>query len=214
MPDDVLLRAFTDYVVAFDTRLRNPRWVLEHINRDKGRGDANRCGVGVGVGVGVTKPMLWSNIPPQNQHRTKSDFYHDREADPRRISRNDHYRGSGYDRGHMVGVLAVVMCISVYHICVIQASTSLHNPKNIAVHHTGTSSKLQVQSAIHGRNILPAQYVTPGRQGIQQVLLRYWHGFFTGTLIPLNYPLITLNYQPPPNPPNITGTIGRDLKSL
>lgn len=43
MPDDTVLRAFTDFVVSFDTRLRNPRWVLEHIDRRKGRGEANRC---------------------------------------------------------------------------------------------------------------------------------------------------------------------------
>lgn len=28
------LRLFSDYVASFDTRLRNPRWVLERINRD------------------------------------------------------------------------------------------------------------------------------------------------------------------------------------
>lgn len=28
------LRVFSDYVASFDTRLRNPRWVLERINRD------------------------------------------------------------------------------------------------------------------------------------------------------------------------------------
>lgn len=43
MPDYTVLRAFTDFVVSFDTRLRNPRWVLEHIDRRKGRGEANRC---------------------------------------------------------------------------------------------------------------------------------------------------------------------------
>lgn len=35
MPVGDRLRVFTDYASSFDTRLRNPRWVLEHIDADK-----------------------------------------------------------------------------------------------------------------------------------------------------------------------------------
>lgn len=96
MPDDTVLRAFTDFVVSFDTRLRNPRWVLEHIDRRKGRGEANRCASTQAAAV----PCAYHTHI--RAPRSNSDFYHDREADPRLISRNEHYRGSGYDRGHMV----------------------------------------------------------------------------------------------------------------
>jgi len=43
MPVGDRLRLFTNYAASFDTRLRNPRWVLEHINADKlGRGQGSR----------------------------------------------------------------------------------------------------------------------------------------------------------------------------
>lgn len=32
MPVGDRLRLFTNYAASFDTRLRNPRWVLEHVN--------------------------------------------------------------------------------------------------------------------------------------------------------------------------------------
>jgi endonuclease G len=35
MPVGDRLRLHTDFLLSFDTRLRNPRWVLEHISRDK-----------------------------------------------------------------------------------------------------------------------------------------------------------------------------------
>ena len=38
-----LLRVNQDFVAAFDTRTRNPRWVLEVINRDTLRGAGSRC---------------------------------------------------------------------------------------------------------------------------------------------------------------------------
>ena len=37
------LRFFRNFVVSYDARLRNPRWVVEHISRDSTRGEANRC---------------------------------------------------------------------------------------------------------------------------------------------------------------------------
>lgn len=36
------LRLFSDYVVNFDTTRRNPKWVIEHISKDKLKGDGNR----------------------------------------------------------------------------------------------------------------------------------------------------------------------------
>ncbi len=42
-PSSENLRMFQDFVVSYDARLRNPRWVLEHLRRDGARGEANRC---------------------------------------------------------------------------------------------------------------------------------------------------------------------------
>lgn len=42
MPDGEQLRFFKNFVVCFDARMRNPRWVLEHITREQTRGDGNR----------------------------------------------------------------------------------------------------------------------------------------------------------------------------
>jgi hypothetical protein len=43
MPNGERLRFFSNFVVSFDARTRNPRWVLEHITREQTRGDGNRC---------------------------------------------------------------------------------------------------------------------------------------------------------------------------
>jgi hypothetical protein len=42
MPISDKLRFFSSYVVSYDTRLRNPRWVLEHFNRGGLNGDGTR----------------------------------------------------------------------------------------------------------------------------------------------------------------------------
>lgn len=41
-PSTEHLRFFKDFVVSCDTRLRNPRWVMEHITRKQTRGVGNR----------------------------------------------------------------------------------------------------------------------------------------------------------------------------
>ena len=41
-PSSENLRAFQHFVVAYDSRLRNPRWVLERISRERSGGDAQR----------------------------------------------------------------------------------------------------------------------------------------------------------------------------
>ena len=42
MPIKERVRAFTGYVAGYDPGTRNPLWVLEHLNRDKAYGDAQR----------------------------------------------------------------------------------------------------------------------------------------------------------------------------
>ena len=42
-PSGENLRFFRNFVVSYDARLRNPRWVIEHISRDSTRGEAHRC---------------------------------------------------------------------------------------------------------------------------------------------------------------------------
>lgn len=43
-PTTEALRTYDGYVVAFDYRTRNPKWVLEHITKDSSNGDADRYG--------------------------------------------------------------------------------------------------------------------------------------------------------------------------
>ncbi|BDA47734.1 probable endonuclease G, mitochondrial [Coccomyxa sp. Obi] len=74
MPSSEGLRFFQNFVLSFDSRTRNPRWVLEHITRAQTRGDGNRKNV---------------------------EFYEDKELDQRFRSRLSDFRESGYDRGHM-----------------------------------------------------------------------------------------------------------------
>ena len=63
------------YAHAFDGRTRNPRWVMEKITPDTLAGPGTR---------------------------KKSDFYEDEEVSWKHRSRLDAFRGSGYDRGHLV----------------------------------------------------------------------------------------------------------------
>ena len=74
MPVSDSLRAFTGYVVAWDTRLRDPKWVIEHLTRDSTSGGGSR---------------------------KTSQFREDLGIDARFRSKLQDYRGSGYDRGHL-----------------------------------------------------------------------------------------------------------------
>ena len=41
-PSTEQLRFFKNFVVSYDARMRNPRWVLEHITTKQTRGEGNR----------------------------------------------------------------------------------------------------------------------------------------------------------------------------
>lgn len=41
-PSTEQLRFFKNFVVSYDARMRNPRWVLEHITTEQTRGEGNR----------------------------------------------------------------------------------------------------------------------------------------------------------------------------
>jgi endonuclease G, mitochondrial len=74
MPKADRLCMYSNFVVSFDTRLRNPKWVVEHITSN----DGSRRG-----------------------NRKNSAFCEDDGLDERFRSRLSDYRGSGFDRGHM-----------------------------------------------------------------------------------------------------------------
>ena len=42
-PSTEQLRFFKNFVVSYDARMRNPRWVLEHITTKQIRGEGSRC---------------------------------------------------------------------------------------------------------------------------------------------------------------------------
>ena len=68
------VRAFDGFVVSYDPRLRNPRWVLERITRDSVKGDGDRF-----------------NVP----------FMEDGAIEERFRARLSDYKASGYDKGHL-----------------------------------------------------------------------------------------------------------------
>jgi len=74
-PVGEILRPFDGFVASYDPRLRNSRWVLERITRDSLKGDGDRF-----------------NVP----------FVEDGTIEERFRARLSDYRGTGYDKGHMV----------------------------------------------------------------------------------------------------------------
>jgi len=75
MPVGPRLRAFQDFVVAFDPRTRNPLWALERITRDSTRGPGDRAG---------------------------ASFREDRDIPSRFRNKLSDFQQSGFDRGHLV----------------------------------------------------------------------------------------------------------------
>lgn len=70
-----VIHSKSSYAHAFDGRTRNPRWVMEKISRDTISGPGSR---------------------------KRSDFREDEDVSWKHRSRLEDYRGSGYDRGHLV----------------------------------------------------------------------------------------------------------------
>ena len=74
MPVGSVLRPFTNFVSFFDTRTRNPQWVIERISEETSRGDGDR---------------------------KFSQFKEDDKIPDKFRNKLDDFRGSGYDRGHL-----------------------------------------------------------------------------------------------------------------
>eukprot|EP00242_Pyramimonas_sp_CCMP2087_P005292 CAMPEP_0198203348 /NCGR_PEP_ID=MMETSP1445-20131203/6615_1 /TAXON_ID=36898 /ORGANISM="Pyramimonas sp., Strain CCMP2087" /LENGTH=365 /DNA_ID=CAMNT_0043874695 /DNA_START=122 /DNA_END=1219 /DNA_ORIENTATION=+ len=68
------LRIFKQFVASFDSRTRNPQWVLEHVSRDSAVGEGDRKG---------------------------SKFKEDTTIPTRLRNRLEDFKNSGYDRGHL-----------------------------------------------------------------------------------------------------------------
>uniref|UniRef100_A0A7S0RJH0 Endonuclease n=1 Tax=Pyramimonas obovata TaxID=1411642 RepID=A0A7S0RJH0_9CHLO len=68
------LRIYKQFVSSFDSRTRNPQWVLERVNRDTAFGEGNRA---------------------------DSKFIEDNAIPARLRNRLDDFKHSGYDRGHL-----------------------------------------------------------------------------------------------------------------
>ncbi|GMH42333.1 hypothetical protein BSKO_10252 [Bryopsis sp. KO-2023] len=69
------MRFYDGFVAAFDTRTRNPSWVLEHLQ--------------------------WKDKNDDGVDRSKSDFFEDKQIDEKFRNRIADFKGSGYDRGHL-----------------------------------------------------------------------------------------------------------------
>lgn len=76
LPTADQVRVFTDFIVSYDNRLRNPKWVIEHLSREKSQG-------------------------PRNGNRHNSSFFEDPQTDMRFSAKLADFKNSGYDRGHM-----------------------------------------------------------------------------------------------------------------
>ena len=42
LPTSDPLRVYTNFIASWDSRMRNPKWVIEHITRDKLKGEGTR----------------------------------------------------------------------------------------------------------------------------------------------------------------------------
>lgn len=74
LPSKDNLRLFNDFLISYDRRLRNPIWVMEHLNSEKLDGSAKR---------------------------DNSDFLEDTTLHEYFRAKLKDFRGSGFDRGHM-----------------------------------------------------------------------------------------------------------------
>ena len=74
MPVGSVLRPFTNFVSYFDTRTRNPHWVIERISEETSRGSGDRK---------YSRFKEDDNVPEKLRNKLED------------------FRGSGYDRGHM-----------------------------------------------------------------------------------------------------------------
>lgn len=70
------LRTFDNFVLSYDRRLRAAGWVFEHLT-----------------------PESVTYNPEIN--RQKCDFFEDKAIHPFFRAKNDDFKGSGYDRGHL-----------------------------------------------------------------------------------------------------------------
>ena len=102
-PPADLLREFPGFAVGWDARLRVPRWVAESVTRRGSRGDGDRSAHvfreddGGGGNGSKSRRRNNKNSVYTTAENNDSD---DPGIDPRWRSTNDHYWGSGYDRGH------------------------------------------------------------------------------------------------------------------
>ena len=131
MPVGDRLRLFSDFVASFDTRLRNPRWVLEHVSapklaqRDGSRqnstfvedagaargGSVGQCGAACGVWSRAAEDSRLAGCRVQGTPAAGAALTAARQAacchpppagiERRFRSKLEDYRGSGFDRGHM-----------------------------------------------------------------------------------------------------------------
>lgn len=81
-----VFRPNDDFAIAFDTRTKNPSFVVERLVSDN---NASSSGVESATSV------------PQNNSKQSHHFREERSLPPSHRSRNSHYRRSGYDRGHL-----------------------------------------------------------------------------------------------------------------
>ena len=90
------------YIVAYDTRNRNPLWVLEHLTRDSVNGEGNRENSGGDARMG---PLIVSYIDLiWTGHHCMlfiAEFREDPDIDERFRAANEDFALSGYDRGHL-----------------------------------------------------------------------------------------------------------------
>ena len=69
-----ILRTFDGFAASYDTRLRNPRWVLERLTKESSKGSGNRA---------------------------QAAFQEDPAINSKFRAKLIDFQGSGYDRGHM-----------------------------------------------------------------------------------------------------------------
>ena len=110
---------YKNHALCYDRARKTPRWVAQHLTRDRIKGEANRS-------MSEFKPDL--NIPPQFQ------------------ARNEDYLGSGWSRGHMTPAGIKEISINPGLIIGNQPMRSMSHPSPMAIRIYGDAPPLSVWS--------------------------------------------------------------------
>ena len=102
------IRTYDNFVLSYDRRNRTANWVLEHLSPELlSASTAGKTGASAASSSGSSSSLTSSSAGAaasgvgKSPDRSFSSFFEDESLHPYFRSRNEDYRSSGYDRGHL-----------------------------------------------------------------------------------------------------------------